>query len=128
MATAFLVGRIIFGLYWLMSAWGHLAHPSHSVGYAQSKGVPSPRAAIIVSGLLLLVGALSILLGVYPMVGIIALVVFLLAVSFKMHPYWTVQDPMARMGERINFMKNMALIGALLMLFAIPTPWAYALW
>jgi len=34
---------------------------------------------------------------------------------------------MAKMGDRINFMKNMALIGALLMFLAIPMPWAYSI-
>jgi putative oxidoreductase len=39
-----------------------------------------------------LLGGLSMLLGVYPVVGIILLIIFLLGVSFKMHAYWKVDD------------------------------------
>jgi len=127
MTTAFLIGRIIFGIYWLMAAYQHLFKAGEMVGYAGSKGLKSPKAAIVGTGVLLLLGGLSILLGAYTTVGIVLLVIFLLGVSFKMHDFWKASDPMAKMGDRINFMKNMALIGALLMLLAIQLPWAYSL-
>lgn len=127
MAIAFLIGRVIFGLYWLHSAYGHLVKTGNLVGYASSKGVKAPKLAIIGSGLLLLGGGLSMLLGVWPTVGVALLVVFLLGVSFKMHSYWATQDPMQRAGEKIDFWKNMALLAALLMLLAIPQPWEYSL-
>jgi hypothetical protein len=62
----------------------------------------------------------------YPLIGVIALVVFLIPVSFKMHDYWKIQDPMVRMSERISFQKNMALLGAALMMLAISTPWIWS--
>lgn len=127
MAIAFLIGRILFGGYFLLNAYNHLVKGGHMVGYAQSKGVPAPKLAIFVSGLLLLIGGLSILLGVYPVIGVIALAVFLIPVSFKMHAYWKITDPMGRMGEQIQFRKNIALLGAALMLLAIATPWMYSL-
>lgn len=127
MAIAFLVGRIIVGLYFLMNAYNHIFKGSHMVGYVASKGVRSPKAAIFVSGLLVLVGGLSILLGVGIVWGVVALLVFLVPVTFKMHNYWKETDPMAKMNQRIAFMKNMALIGFALMVLAIPTPWVYSL-
>lgn len=96
------------------------------IGYAQSKGVSSPKLAILGSGILLLIGSLSIILGYQPIIGVIALALFLIPVSFKMHAFWKIQDPMAKMNERINFEKNMALLGAALMILAI-TVWTYSL-
>ena len=72
---------------------------------------------------MLLLGGLSILLGAYPIARVILLAAFLIPVSFMMHDFWKVQDPQMKMGEMINFMKNMALLGALLMFLAIPRPW-----
>jgi putative oxidoreductase len=66
---------------------------------------------------------LSMLLGLYPVIGIIFLLIFFIPVSFWMHAFWTTTDSQQKMIERINFMKNMALIGALLMLFMIARPW-----
>lgn len=126
MAIAFLIGRIIFGGYFLLNAYNHLVKGGHLVGYAQSKGVPAPRLAIAVSGILLLIGGVSMILGLYPLIGVIALVVFLIPVTFKMHDYWKIQDPMARMSERIAFQKNLALLGAALMTLAISMPWIWS--
>ena len=95
--------------------------------YAKAKGTPSPKPAVAGTGVLLLVGGLSMLLGVYPVVGIILLIIFLLGVSFQMHAYWTVADAQTKQIEMINFTKNMALVGALLMILLLPHPWPMSL-
>jgi uncharacterized membrane protein YphA (DoxX/SURF4 family) len=127
MEVAFLIGRIILGVYYLFNASNHFFRLEMMSGYTASKGVPAPKLFVIVSGVLLLVGGLSILLGARPAVGVIALVLFFLPVSFIMHNFWAVQDPMARMLEMVNFTKNMALMGAALMFLAIATPWPFSL-
>jgi uncharacterized membrane protein YphA (DoxX/SURF4 family) len=65
---------------------------------------------------MLLLGGLAILTGLYVQVGLWLLVVFLLFVTPWMHNFWALQDPMQRMGEMVNFMKNTGLLGAVLML------------
>lgn len=75
------------------------------------------------SGVLLLVGGASVLLGARPRVGLAALVVFLAEVTPVMHGFWEVEDPQARMLEMNQFMKNLALLGAALALLSVPRPW-----
>jgi len=126
METAFLVGRFIVGIYYLYNAYNHFSKLNMMSGYAQSKGVPSPKVAVFAAGILLLVGGLSIITGYQPTIGAVALVLFFLPVTFMMHNFWKVQDPMARMGEMVNFTKNMALMGSALMFLAIPQPWPFS--
>ena len=119
MHTAVLyLGRILFGGYFIMSGYNHLANLTMMAGYTQSKGVPAPKAAVALTGILLLIGGISVLLNFYPVVGLVALIVFLIPVSFLMHAFWKVQDPMAKMGERVNFFKNLALLGGVLILLS----------
>ena len=59
--------------------------------------------------------------------GAALLVIFLLGVSFQMHNFWAVKDTQAKMAETVNFTKNMALVGFLLMTVAIPRPWPMSL-
>lgn len=127
MDIVFLVGRIIFGGYFVMSGFNHFKNLVGMSGYAASKGVPMPKALVTVTGLLLLLGGLYIVFGFLPTLGIGMLIVFLVPTTFMMHTFWKVEDPMARMGEQINFMKNLALIGALLMMLALPLPWMYSI-
>ncbi|HEY8469365.1 MAG TPA: DoxX family protein [Longimicrobiales bacterium] len=121
-----LIGRIIFGGYFLYNALNHLVlGPGPLIGYAQMKGVPAPKAAVYGSGVLLLLGGLSILLGFQPRWGVLLLILFLVPVSIMIHNFWA-EEGEARMGDMINFSKNMALVGALLALLAIPEPWPYS--
>lgn len=108
-----------------MNAWNHFKNLESMTGYSQSKGVPSPRVAVFVGGVLLLLGGLGIVFGIAPEASLAVLLIFLVPVTFKMHAFWKETDPKAKMGELINFYKNLALIGALLMLYAVSAPWAY---
>lgn len=126
MEIAFLIGRIIVGVYYLMMAANHFMQLEMLSGYASSKGVPAPKLAVIVGGLLLLIGGLTILTGFRPAIGVIALVIFFLPVTFQMHNFWAIEDPQMRMMEMTNFTKNMALMGSALMFLLIPTPWPFS--
>ena len=124
---AFLIGRIIASGFFLMNGFNHFSQLNMMAGYAKSKGVPVPALAVGGSGVLLSLGGLSLLLGYHPTVGACLLVIFLLGVSFGIHNFWTIQDPQAKLGEMTHFLKNMAMLGLLLMSLAIPGPWLMSL-
>ncbi len=78
---------------------------------------------MIVSGLLIILGGSCVVVGCSPEIGVLCIVVFLVPVTFMMHPYWTETDPMQRLSQRVNFQKNLALLGAALMMLMIQRPW-----
>lgn len=127
MEIVFLVGRIILGVYFLFNASNHFMRLEMMSGYAASKGVPASKALVVGSGVLLLIGGLCILTGFQPTIGVVALVLFLVPVTFKMHDFWAEKDPMAKMTQMVNFTKNMALLGSTLMFLAIPQPWPWSI-
>ena len=120
---AFLIGRITVGGFFLMSGFNHFAKLNMMAGYAKSKGTPAATVAVGGTGVLLLLGGASLLLGYHPTIGAALLVIFLLGASFGIHNFWTLQDEQAKMGEMTNFLKNMAILGLLLMTLLIPRPW-----
>ena len=123
MDTLLLIGRIILGGFFIYSGVNHFIGFGMMTQFAKMKRVPFPAAARGVSGMMLLLGGVSILCGLYPTVGILLLVAFLVPVSVMIHNFWEIRDPQLRMADKTNFMKNMALLGAILMLLTIPTPW-----
>jgi len=127
MAQAFLVGRILVGGFYLLSAYNHFAHLSHMAYGAALHGVPAPQLAVVVAGLLLAVAGVTLLLGVFPRIGIAALLLFFVPVTVMMHPFWADATAAARQADLINFTKNVALLGSSLMFLAIPRPWPYSL-
>jgi uncharacterized membrane protein YphA (DoxX/SURF4 family) len=123
----FLLGRVLFGGFFVYSGINHFQHADMLAGFTGSKGFPSPKLAVMASGLIIVLGGLSILLGVRPIWGIVLLTLFLLPVSFVMHNYWADRDPMTRINNQVNFQKNLAMLGAAWMLAAIPQPWPMSL-
>jgi putative oxidoreductase len=113
------IGRVLFALIFIKSGIAHLTKLNDMTGYAQFKKVPAPKLAVIVTGLMLIIGALYIVFGVYADLGALLLAVFLVPTAFMMHNFWTIQDPQAKQGEMINFFKNLSLAGAALIIFVL---------
>jgi uncharacterized membrane protein YphA (DoxX/SURF4 family) len=123
MKATFLLGRLVFGGFFLYNGIHHLKERKNMGQYAQSKNVPLAEAAVAATGVALIAGGTSILLGVKPKLGAAVIAGFLAGVSPVMHDFWRVEDPNQRMNEMINFSKNMALIGGALSLMGIDEPW-----
>jgi uncharacterized membrane protein YphA (DoxX/SURF4 family) len=121
--TLFVLGRAIFGSYFIYSGVHHFLHEHELKGYAASKGTPGPDAAVLGTGAMLVAGGASVLAGVRPHRGLATLIAFLVPTSLMMHRFWEVEDAQARQNEMINFSKNMALVGAMLMMMELDAPW-----
>ena len=123
MKVPFLLGRLIFGGYFLFSGINHFKEKETMTQYTASKNVPMPDIAVQVSGAALIIGGASILLGIKPKWGAATIIGFLAGVSPIMHDFWRMEDPQQRQNDMINFSKNMALVGAGLALAAVEEPW-----
>ena len=123
MRSLYVVGRAIFGGYFLYNGINHFLNERMMSNYAASKGVGAPDAAVTSSGALLTAGGLSVMAGVKPRQGLAAIIGFLIPVTLQMHRFWEERDPERRMNETVNFGKNVALIGAALTMLQIAEPW-----
>lgn len=117
MDVVILIGRILFVLLFFGSAFGHLTQTSGMAEYAKSRGVPMPEVAVIGSGVLMVLGGLSVLLGLWADLGALLLLIFLVPTAVLMHPFWKETDAQTKQMEQIQFLKDMSLAGASLMLF-----------
>lgn len=123
MKAPFLIGRILFGGFFLYNGIHHLMQRKAMASYTASKGVPAAEAAVTLSAIPLIVGGTSVMLGVKPKIGAVALMGFLAGVSPIMHDFWRNEDPNERNNNMASFMKNLALAGAALALMGIEEPW-----
>lgn len=119
MEIVFLIGRILFAFMFVMSGINHLTKADHMVGYAQFKGVPYPKLAVQGSGVVLALGGLSVILGVWADLGAIVLAALLVVMAVKMHNFWAIEDPQAKQADMIGFMKNISMAGGALFMFAL---------
>lgn len=108
------VGRLMLGGFFIMSGISHFKKTKDLAGYAAAKGVPQPEVAVQVSGAMMLLVGTMLAIGLKPKFGALLIAGFLGGVSPVMHNFWAIEDPAQKMNDEINFMKNMALLGAAL--------------
>ncbi len=124
--VVFIIGRLIFGGYWVLSGLNHFINMKILADLVRQKGVPFPaELSVAVTGLMMLLGGLTIILGVYTYIGMALIILFLLSAMIFVHRSWEMSDPMARMMEMILFMRNAAYIGVLLMLYTLGDTWPF---
>lgn len=109
-----LTGRILFSLMFVMTALSHFS--SQTIAYAESSGVPLASVAVPLSGIIAIAGGLSIMLGYKAKLGAWLIVLFLIPITFTMHNFWTVADPMMRQMQMIMFFKNISMLGGALLI------------
>ncbi|MFB6178951.1 MAG: DoxX family protein [Halorientalis sp.] len=113
-SLAFLLARFLYGGVLTLLALGNFRHLHQRIGYAQSKDAPKPELTVpFISGALLS-GSLGIVFWRVPTFAAGAVASFLVAVTPQMHDFWAVDDPDERSQERIQFLKNTALLGGAL--------------
>ena len=127
MPYLFLAGRILFGGVLLFSGIEHFRHAPVLTVHAGSKGVPAPHTMVIASGILIIIGGLSILLGLRPTWGVLCVTLFLVPTSLVIHNFWADTNLAVKEANFTDFKKNVGLLGAAWMSLSIPQPWPFSL-
>ncbi len=118
MDAVLVIGRVLFALIFVASGINHITKAEHMTGYAQFKKVPAAKASVILSGVLFLLAAASLILGVYADLGALVLAVLLVIMAVMFHNFWTQTDPQQKQMEQIAFFKNISMAGGALVMFA----------
>ena len=102
-----------------MSGINHFSKLEAMTGYAQFKKLPAAKLGVLISGLMLVIGGISIILGYFADLGALLLAIFLVLAAVIFHNFWKETDATAKQNEMLGFMKDIALAGAALILFAL---------
>ncbi|KAA0223713.1 DoxX family protein [candidate division KSB1 bacterium] len=109
-----LVGRILFSLIFVIGGISNFSKQAIEHGAAQ--GIPLAAIAVPLSGVIALLGGLSIALGYKAKWGAWLLVLFLVPVTVMTHNFWAIQDSMLAQMHQVMFMKNLSMLGAALLI------------
>ncbi len=116
-----LIGRILFSMLFVLTGLMHFMKMGDMTNMAAQAGLPLPTVAVIIGGLMLLLGGLSVLFGFKAKLGSLLLVIFLVVAAFTMHKFWSVSDPMLSGLQMAHFLKNLSLAGAALLIYYFGT-------
>ena len=102
-----------------MSGINHFTKLEAMTGYAKYKKLPAAKLGVLISGLMLVLGGIYIILGFYTDLGALLLAIFLVLAAVIFHNFWAETDATAKQNEMLAFMKDIALAGGALIVFAL---------
>ncbi len=123
--VAALAGRILIAVIFLVSGFGKIGGFEGVAGYIGAKGLPMPEVLAALTIVLELGGGILLVLGYKVRWVSIVFFLWLIPTTFIFHRFWGI-DAAQVQAQQINFLKNVSIMGAFLMLFAFG-PGAYSL-
>lgn len=122
-----LVGRILYGCYFVILGGSYIKSSARLSRREGLRSLPYPRILVYVCALLAILGGIGIIIGSHMNLALAAIILMLVFTSLRLHDYWNADTPEAIAIEMSLFLKNIALLGAALMMYSILSPWAYSL-
>lgn len=115
-----LAGRLLFAAAFLISPSGVFAQAPRIAASPMMRRWPVPLGTLLVRVTCVesMLGAVLIGLGLWPDLGALLILGFLVPVTLTMHRFWEVEPGLPRKQKRDVFLTNTALAGAALLLFA----------
>jgi putative oxidoreductase len=112
-------GRVMLCTIFFLAAVGNkIPNFSAVAKVMDEQGVPAPQVMLVGAIVFLIAGSLSVVLGFKPRIGAALLVVFLVLATYFFHGFWKEIDPHAKREQMIQFMKNLGLMGAMVLIIA----------
>lgn len=106
------LGRVLLSLIFIISGINHFS--GGTLEYAVAQGVPWANVLVPVSGVISLIGGLSVLIGAHARMGALLLIIFLIPVTVMMHNFWAIEDAQMAQNQLAHFMKNLSILGGAL--------------
>jgi putative oxidoreductase len=119
MDIVFLIGRILLAIPFLLAVQIHLIKREQGVQYARMYNVPLAELGVPLTGVMAVLGAVSVVLGIWGDLGALLIAAFLLLITPFMHAFWRETEEMQKINQMVNFQKNFAMLGGALILFYV---------
>jgi len=116
-APVFVIARVLLALMFILAGFAKLGGLEGTAGYIASAGLPLPGVLAVATGLLEVVGGVALAVGFQTRTAAVVLALFTLLATFLFHAFWAVPAEQAYM-QQLMFMKNLAVAGGLLFVFA----------
>jgi putative oxidoreductase len=112
-----LIGRILMSVIFILSGIMKLMDWHMMAGMMASKGFPIPSAMLAGAVIVEILGGLCLLFGFKVRIAAFIMFLYLVPTTLMFHNFWAFQGA-ARMDNQAHFLKNLAIMGGLLMLAA----------
>jgi uncharacterized membrane protein YphA (DoxX/SURF4 family) len=108
------LSRVALGAPFVWLGYEAAKEPGGRTDKAAAFGLPQPETAVRLNGAAMVAGGVGLAIGVFPRLAALGLAASMVPTTLAGHPFWQGDDAQARTANRIQFLKNLGLIGGLL--------------
>lgn len=108
------LGHFLLGLVFISGGSNTFINPDGRAEKVAAAGIPQARQATILNGAVMMVGGTLLSLNILPKFAALVLLGSLIPTTFVGHPFWKEETPAGRATHQTHFLKNLAIMGALL--------------
>ncbi|MDP9100839.1 MAG: DoxX family protein [Actinomycetota bacterium] len=112
------VARPLLAATFIAGGAGALVKPAPQVERVRAAGLTQPERLVRANAALMVVSGMALATGRFPRLAALALSASLVPTTAVGHPFWAEKDPDARRLQQSHVMKNLGLLGGLLMAVA----------
>ena len=116
--VAALIARVLLVALFVQSGYGKISGFAGTASYIAAHGLPLPELGAVIAIAVELGAGLLVLIGWQARWAGLIVAIFTVVAGIFFHAYWADADAAARMGNYINFWKNISIAGGFLMVFA----------
>ncbi|WP_165423243.1 DoxX family protein [Ktedonosporobacter rubrisoli] len=109
------LGHALLGSMFIVGGAGVLAEPDGRVAKVEAAGIPQPRQATILNATVMVLAGSALAMGIMPRLSAAMLAAALIPTTMVGHPFWKEEATANRATQRTHFMKNIAMLGGLLL-------------
>ncbi|HEY7909914.1 MAG TPA: DoxX family protein [Thermomicrobiales bacterium] len=113
-----LLGRLCLSGIFVVAGAEAFNAPGGRTQKVEGAGIPEPEMAVKVNGATMVIAGLMLAFGIAPKAAAGALIGTLIPTTLIGHAFWKEADPKALSMQRVQFLKNLGLIGGLLWILA----------
>ena len=110
-----MLGRVLLSAIFILSGLGKLPHFHDVAGMMASKGIPVVSVALVITLFIEIGGGLLVLTGYKARYAALVIALWLIPVTLVFHHFWGIPAEQQQ-DQMINFLKNVAIMGGLLVL------------
>jgi putative oxidoreductase len=112
------LGQMSLAAIFITGGWQAFIAPGHRVKTVEKAGLPEPETLVAFNGAIMAVGGAMLALDIAPRLTAAVLLGSLVPTTLVGHPFWQEESEATRKAQQTQFMKNLSLIGGLLLVLA----------
>lgn len=108
------IARVALGVPFVWLGFEAAKEPGGRTALVEKAGLPDPEMLVRANGAAMVAGGAALALGIKPRLAATGLIASLIPTTVVGHAFWEQEDPVAAKAQRVQFLKNVALLGGLL--------------